>query len=143
MVAACTSQGGDGATVPVVSSGPVDAEWLPHSDGPPGTFLAALLNGTLRIDVGNRCVTVEQTGSDTEFVVVWVDGAVLDITDPEAPVLIRANGARLMDGTSVTIGGGAWSADPDFANSSDPAYRNVEIPATCQRDAVWMAAPDR
>lgn len=144
LAAACSTAADDSATtVPVEPRGPVEAEWLLHSDGPPGTFLAALLEGTLHIDVANRCVTVTASGSGTEFVVVWVDGAVLDITDPGTPVLIRANGTRLTTGASVAIGGGAWSADPDFAGSSDPAYRNVQIPSTCLRDAVWMAAPDR
>lgn len=115
---------------------------MPHSDGPPSTYLDGLLEGVLHIDVPNRCVTVEQDNSGTDYVVVFVDGAALDLTDPVSPALIRQNGERIVTGASVALGGGSWGMNPDFAESADPAYRNVEIPVTCRADSVWIAAPD-
>ena len=145
LVTACTSQtNSPETTVPVEPTVTVDeAEWLPHSNGPPGTSMAALVEGVLQIDAEDRCVTIHPSESDRTYVVVWVDGTTLDVTDPSSPVLVLPSGERLQDGESISLAGGSWGADPNFDDSPDPAYRGVEIPPTCQADGIWIAAPER
>lgn len=143
MIAACTSESADyTTTTPVEPTLPatVEADWLVHTEGPPGTWLDALLVGELHIDVDTRCVTV--TSSGHRLVIVFIDGAVLDITDPAEPVLIRHTGARYEDGDTVEWGGGSWGESPDFADNAGPAYRNVSIPESCVYDGVWVIAPE-
>jgi len=139
---ACTSQSDEAAaTVPAEPRGDVtEADWLPRSSGPPVTSLGALFEGALRINISDRCVTV-LASDGREVLVVFVDGATLDITDPTSPVLVRHNGERYEDGSSIALGGGSWGYDPNFATASDPVYQSVEIPESCLTNAVWIAAP--
>lgn len=141
VVGACTSRTEDRTTkVPVEpTTGIVEAGWLLHSNGPPGTWLAALLVGEVRIDMDGRCVTVLHQG-DHESPVVWVDGAGLDVTDPAVPVLVRHNGDRYRDGDYIQLGGGSWGTDPNFSTRTED-YRHIDIPPNCRTGGVWIAAP--
>lgn len=143
LLSACSSQVDDVTTVPVAPTALeiVEAEWLSHTNGPPITSLAALLHGRLNIDIATRCVTVEIMETGARFAVVFIDGAFLDVTDPNTPVLVRHTEERYEDGAMVEWGGGSWGESPIFANSGDPAYRDVVIPDSCNYDATWMLAP--
>jgi hypothetical protein len=139
VVTACAEQGDTTTTVPIPTTG-IQAEWLPHADGPPISFSAARLECVLDIDLANRCVIV-QPESNLVFAVVFVEGTVLDITDPATPTLVMPNGERFEDGATIVLGGGGWGPDPVFTTAADEAYRTVEIPDTCRADDVWIAAP--
>lgn len=141
LLSACSSQAEDVTTIPIGPTPPeiVEAEWLVHTDGPPITYLAAQLRGRLDIDIASRCVTVDMEEAGIRLAVVFIDGAYLDVTDPNAPVLMRHTGERYEDGAMVKWSGG--SGGPTFAESSDPAYRGVVIPDLCNYDAVWVLAP--
>lgn len=116
---------------------PSDAAWLLHSNGPPVT-MAAQLTGTLRIDLEHRCVTVMRDGDGLEQVVVFADGARLDLSDPAAPVLILADGERFVDGSSIELGGGGRRVPILGGNQQYP----VVIPEACtgEADVVFLSA---
>ena len=139
VVAACTGQGNASTTtVPVAPSIPeiVEADWLVRTNGTWVTSMAALIEGTLDIDVESRCVTVV-TSDGRASLVVFIDGATLDITDPDEPVLVRYLGDRYGDGDHVEWPGGDGGR---FLGSDDPAYTDITVPATCAYDAAWMMA---
>lgn len=143
LLSACSPQVEDVATIPVEPTAPaiLEAEWLSHTNGPPITSLAARLRGRLNVNIATRCVTVEVTETGTRFAVVFIDGAFLDVTDPSDPVLVRHTGERYEDGAMVEWSGGSWGESLIFAESSDPAYRDVVVPDSCDYDAVWPLAP--
>ena len=136
-----SSESVDSTTVPVEPTVTREyADWLLHSDGPPGTTMAALFTGEIHIDMVGRCVTLRDD-SNRETVVVFVDGAILDVTDPDAPLLILHNGDSYADGDSIELGGGSWGVQPDFAYMTpDSAYHRIEIPPACEHLPVWIAA---
>jgi hypothetical protein len=98
----------------------------------------ARIDGLVRIDLDSRCVTVETDGG--EVLVVFVDGAVLDIADRARPVLtLRAGGPRYEDGAEIELGGGFWLQET-LTTAADPAYANLTIPATCSDLPIFIAA---
>jgi hypothetical protein len=137
MVSACTGQGVDMSTVPVEPSVPeiIEADWLVHTNGTWVTSAGALIIGTLDIDVESRCVTVATERGNA--LVVFIDGATLDITDPDEPVLRRYLGDTYRDGQHVEWGGGYMG---HLLDSDDPAYSDITIPETCAYDGIWMMA---
>lgn len=130
----CTSQQSDTTSV---TAGVVEAEWLLHSDGPPITSMSAGREGTLRIDLENRCVTLDDGVS--ESLLVFGDNATLDISNPDEPVL-AVGGARFRDGDHMSVGGGGWSLET-MSTTQDPAYQNLDIPASCAEYGLWIVAP--
>jgi hypothetical protein len=135
-VAACTSQSDSSTTVSAGSI--VEAEWLLHADGPPTTSMDARIEGLVRIDIDAQCVTVET--DNAEALVVFNDGALLDISDPERPTLfLRAGGVPYEDGSEIRLGGGFWMQET-LTTSQDPAYSDIDIPSACAEFPLWMAA---
>ena len=127
-LASCTTANPPG------TSTPAGHDWLLTAHGPPDT-MAALLTGTLEIDLSSRCVRV-RNGEQT-IAVIFVQGTVLDESDPERPAIAFSNGSRFEAGEEVIFGGGSRAVS-DIVDSSQGSYSGVSIPAACHGGHVWL-----
>ncbi len=97
--------------------------------------MAALLTGTLEIDLASQCVRVRN--GEQAIAVIFVEGTVLDDSDPEHPAIAFNNGSRFEAGEQVIFGGGSRPVT-DIVDSSQGSYSGISIPPDCHDGQVWL-----
>ena len=128
LLASCTTSGSPSSSLPT------EKDWLLVAHGPPAT-MAALLTGTLEIDLSSQCVRVRN--GEQAIAVIFVEETVLDDSDPEHPAIAFNNGSRFEAGEQVIFGGGSRPVT-DIVDSSQGSYSGVSIPPDCHDGQVWL-----
>lgn len=128
LLASCTTSGSPSSSLPT------EKDWLLVAHGPPAT-MAAVLTGTLDIDLSSQCVRV--LNGEQAIAVIFVEGTVLDDSDPEQPAIVFSNGSRFESGEQVIFGGGSRPAT-DIADGSQGSYSGFSIQRDCHDGHVWL-----
>ncbi|HEC10734.1 MAG TPA: hypothetical protein ENI86_14395 [Acidimicrobiales bacterium] len=146
----CTLTGSGNAPSPDVAAVPqpptttlAAASWLlvaePQDDDPttPDTYMAALIEGTMVIDVDAPCVWIASPSGMS--VVVFPPGTVLKPGPP--PEVVMPDGTVVRDGDSVVGGGGEMSAE---VIETAPFLQHLVVPTLCSDAAdgvFWHLSP--
>lgn len=146
LVSGCVSGESDNRIAPETTTTTIEtASWLlvgeHQSDDPhtTDTYPAALLEGTLVIDMDARCVWVDALSQNNRsVVVVFPPKTVLRLGPP--PELVVPDGTVLHNGDHISVGGGFVGAD---LIETIPFLEHLDVPETCSDisgGALWLAS---